>query len=736
MIYLVTKQQELFSNPSYKIITVEESLELLEPLEIVGLDTETEGLEVYTKKLKSIQLGCFDFQIVIDTLTISPSNYKEYLESDRLFIGWNLKFDLKFLYHQGIVPKRVWDGYLAEKLLWQGYPPGVHSMSLKTAGETYLGIELDKSVRGKIIWAGLTTDVIVYSANDVKYLEQIMDKQKEALKNKGLLKAIDYENSFVIPLAYCEYCGVKLDINKWREKMHKDAERASAALNACNKWVTDFYEAHKSSRDFYIEEDFVFEREVEEGAWKDFTPTGKYEIIGPPKYCTALDESHYVTKRIKLHFPYITINYEGDLFEGYDTSPKCCINWNSAKQLIPFFKMFGIDVKVDDREKGGKKDSIDAKTLKPQKDKCSLIPLYLEYKEAVKVTSTYGENFLDQINPISGRIHTNFNQLGTDTGRLSSGGKDKSTKTSYVNLQNLPADAETRECFVAEPHNRWISIDYSGEESFLMASIANDKAMLNELINGDKDLHTLTAKIVFSDIIPFDTPTAVVKDKYKKYRKAAKGYEFAFNYNGNADTIKRNFGLTSEEADRIYNAYMSGFNGLKKYQEFKHKDWQEKGYILISTITGHKAFIYDYVEMQADKKWMKELDWEYYREMKKECPTSDTVQRVKHFFKRKSAVDKQSSNYEIQGTGALIFKLASVYFFNWLRKNNLLFKVKLCIPVHDEWNIEAPEEIAEEVAQKLYNSMVKAGSFFCTRCKLDADISRLEDGTLPTYWIH
>lgn len=53
-----------------------------------------------------------------------------------------------------------------------------------------------------------------------------------------------------------------------------------------------------------------------------------------------------------------------------------------------------------------------------------------------------------------------------------------------------------------------------------------------------------------------------------------------------------------------------------------------------------------------------------------------------------------------------------------------------------EWNIEAPEEIAEEVAQKLYNSMVKAGSFFCTRCKLDADISRLDDGTLPTYWIH
>ena len=50
--------------------------------------------------------------------------------------------------------------------------------------------------------------------------------------------------------------------------------------------------------------------------------------------------------------------------------------------------------------------------------------------------------------------------------------------------------------------------------------------------------------------------------------------------------------------------------------------------------------------------------------------------------------------------------------------------------------IEAPEDIAEEVASKLYDCMVKAGAYFCTRCKLDADISKLDDGTLPTYWIH
>ena len=121
---------------------------------------------------------------------------------------------MKFLYRNNIWPNNVFDGFLAEKLLWHGYPAGMHSMSLKSAGQNYLNIELDKSVRGKIIWAGLTEDVIEYSANDVKYLEQIMNLQIEELKQKNLHIAIKYENAFVLSLAYMEYCGIKLDKEK------------------------------------------------------------------------------------------------------------------------------------------------------------------------------------------------------------------------------------------------------------------------------------------------------------------------------------------------------------------------------------------------------------------------------------------------------------------------------------------------------------------------------------------
>lgn len=430
MIYLVTKNRELFTNEVYTIIGVDESLSLLEPLKVVGLDTETSGLDPYTCNLLSLQLGNYDTQIVIDCLTVDILKYKDYLESDRLFIGWNLKFDLKWLYKYSIIPKRVYDGFLAEKLMWLGYPKGFHSMSLKTAGETYLGVELDKSIRGKIIWNGLkSSDTIVYAAKDVQYLEKIMECQREELKKKDLLKAIEYENRFILPLAYCEFCGVKLDVEKWKAKVEKDKERELDAIKACDEWL--------------IKND----------------PTNKY----------------------------IFIDRQGDLFSGFNLEPQVTLNWNSAKQLAPLFKKYGVEIQIEDREKGGMKDSVDVKTLKPQEDKCSLIPLYLEYKKAVKVTSTYGRNFLDQINPVSGRLHTNFQQLGADTTRITSGGRDKATGKEYVNLLNLPADAETRACFVAEEGNKFISLDYVGQETYLMASIANDKAIIKELTEGSGD---------------------------------------------------------------------------------------------------------------------------------------------------------------------------------------------------------------------------------------------------------
>lgn len=680
MVYVISKERFLFHPDDIKFIGVEESLKILEPLNIVGLDTETTGLDPYTKELKLVQLGCKEFQVVIDTTTIDILEYKEYLESDRLFLLWNAKFDLKWFYKYGIIIKKVYDGFLAEKLMYLGYPRGMHSLSLKSAGEEYLGIELDKTVRGKIIYSKLDEEIIRYGAEDVKWLEDLMDKQKEKLEEEELLVALDIENRFVRVLTYIEWCGIKLSVPKWKEKMANDLARENAAKVKLDEWL--------------IQNE----------------PDSKY----------------------------IFVDFQGDLFEGFDLTPQVSLNWNSAKQVGPIFKKYGVDIVVEDRDKGGVKDSIDAKVLKPQADKCSLIPLYLEYREAVKVTSTYGQNFLDQINPVSGRIHTSYQQMGADTTRITSGGKDKDGKTEYVNLLNIPADAETRACFVAEDGNKWISIDYSGQETYLMASIADDKAIIEELTNGSGDIHSLTAYISYPEKIPRDTPIKDIKKLFHSERQDAKGIEFSINYGGTAETISRNKGIPIDKAQTIYNNYMKGFSGLKKYQDFRRKDWFAKGYILLNPLTRHKAYIYDYDKLVEEKAKMSspDWDWDYYRKMKKEYPECDTVQMVKHFFKRKADSERQSINYPIQATGSMCLRVALINLFKYICDNGLFGKVKINVTPYDEINCEAPTEIAEEVAQEVYNCMVKSGKIFCTRCFLDADISRNKDGSLPTFWVH
>ena len=688
MIYFVSRASEIFEeNEVYKCISVEESLKILDTINIVGLDTETEGFDPYTKKLLSLQLGNRDFQVVIDTSTVDVTLYKEYLESDRTFLGWNLKFDLRFLYKHGIYPKMVYDGYLAEKLLWLGYPSGIHSLSLKTAGETYVGVELDKTTRGKIHYLGLNADVIQYGANDVKYLEDIIREQYKELQKKGLTNAIKVENKFVLPLAYMEHCGIKLDVDKWKAKMQNDEKEYNNTINALNEWVCKHYP--KDTR-------------------------------------------------------FTRINLQGDLWEGFDTTPKCTINWASPKQVIPLFKELGFNLKTKDKATGQEKDSVDAKIIEPQKGLSSIAPIYLNYKAAAKVVGTYGQNFLDQINPVSGRIHTSYSQMGADTTRITSGGKDKSSKTEYVNLLNLPSDEVTRACFVAEEGNKWISIDYSGQETYLMASIANDEAIIKELTEGSGDIHSLTAYMAYPEI-PRDVPISEIKDFSKKshknggldYRQEAKGIEFAINYGGDANTIHQNKGIPLEEAQKVYNNYMSGFQGLKKYQDFRRKDWFDKGYILLNPLTGHKAFIYDYEELLSEKRRMSEDGfWDYYREMKKNHPDCDTVQMVRHFFKRKAASEKQSINYPVQATGSMCLRYSMIYLWKYITMHNLQGIVKICVAPYDEINLEAPEEMAEKIAKVVYTCMVEAGKIFCTKCKLDADISRNKDGSLPDHWIH
>lgn len=770
MIYYVTGQRELFggySGAKYKCITVEESFEVLNSLSIVGLDTETTGTEIWTGRLLLLQLGNKENQVVIDCTTIDINQYKDYLESNRLFIIHNAKFDLRWLYKEHIVVRNVYDTYLGEKILFLGFPPGIVSLSLQACCDRYLHVYLDKTVRGKI-HAGVTEEVIVYAANDVVYLEDIMNAQMKIIAQRGQQNALEIENKFVRVLAYIEFCGIKLDPSRWKAKMVKDEDRLRVAEQKLNDWVVKY----------------VLDKDDPSLIQRNYDSHKK----GKP---TKLKESVYVV----IPAP--------SLFSEFDTGPQCIINWSSSKQVIRLFKELGFDLLVKDKKTGKMKESVESKYIEMQKDKSDIVPLYLEYSAAFKVVTSFGQNFLDAINPITQRIHPTFNQM-MDTGRLScgSGGKgrggktkdddiaeedkDKNTTTQTndksVNIQQLPATEETRAAFVPEKGHLLVDCDYGDQEGHVFTELSNDRewiAFYND--PNERDGHSFVAKMCFpKDLDGIEEKQ--VKKVRKDLRDLAKKARFCFNYNGQAPTMAANCNIPVDFATEIQDNYFKRFNGIASYFKVQKRDMWDRGYILISKITGLRAYIYDYPILKGierRKNSMGDSFWDIYKaardsgrvipeipppvmqEIAKKFAQGVPIEEIairysykvkkagkveerfidinretvyvsvmKHLWKRKSASDSQSCNYPSQGTAAAMTKIAGIKYFNHLVDDGLIFKVLIPNDVHDEYLIEPPEEIAEQEAKKLSECMEYAASIFCKKVTIKA-VPEISDK-----WVH
>ena len=682
MIYLVSHNVSLFKTDKYEEVTMDEAMSVLEPLSLCQLDSETKGLDCHTKALLTIQLGNRDNQVVIDWTTITKEEkqqVKNYLESDRTFLGWNLMFDLTFLYVQHIYPKKILDGMIVEQLLYLGYPTNYREKSLKAAAWNYLDINIDKSVRGKIINDGLTIEVVLYASGDVRYIEDIWNKQQIEVNKQHLKLAVELECEFVKSLAYFKYCGVHLDIDKWKAKMAKDQAKLDEAIVELNNWVVnwDKQTPHEGYDIQYPETNYPRYSADYENEVKRLIKDG-YKRYSPEDLNTPEGTIQAYKKVLKNQFT--EVDTQGDLFGGFDLEPKCKINWSSQKQVIPLFELLGINVETFDKKTKQKKKSIEANVLKPQKDDFPIIPIFLKYQEAAKVVSTYGQNWLDAINPKTGRIHADFHSLGTDTARVSSGGG-----VYKLNIQNLPHDPETRACFTSEEGKAWLSADYQSQESRIIASVSKDKAMIDLFEEGCGDVHSLVAYMSYSNVIPRDTKIEDIKKLYHNERQEAKGIEFAINYGGDFNTIANNKGIPVEEAKQIYDNFMKGFPGIKTYQDYCRISWLKDGYILMNPITGHKCHILDINELQEIHQQIQEPGfWEYYQKLKVQDPSNEIVQQVRNYMKKKAELGKKSINYRIQNRGAMCFKLSSIKLFNWIVQHNYQDIVKMCVPAHDK----------------------------------------------------
>lgn len=608
MIYYVSNQLRVMDDesPGFKLSTVEESLEFLETLQVVGFDTETQGLQIWGGKLLLAQLGNAEHQVVIDCTTVDIKRYRSYFESDRLFIAHNAKFDIRWLYKEGITINRVYDTYLAERILYLGYPPGMIPMTLKALCEKYFGISLDKSIRGQI-YKGVTGKVIKYAADDVVWLQSLMQEQLIEITKRNQRAALDIENEAVRLLAYIEYSGIRLDEDKWRKKMDNDAYTLKRSIEGLDKWVVDYvmHEYYHGRLVDNVVENYYTDKSIEQSRKK--AKPGKFVGIPAPT-----------------------------LFPEYATGPICLIDWGSPVKLIPLFNMLGFDLWTKDKKTKRKKQSVEAKIIGSQESVSSIVPLYLEYISAFKEVTSFGQNYLDAINVNTGRIHPTFNQL-LDTGRIScgSGGKSKGGKSkdddgsdttdsvlgdnvNSVNIQQVPNTDAARSPFVPESGYVLIDCDYGDQEGKIFAELSGDKKWI-EFYNDPRkrDGHAFVAKMCFPDQLADIREEDVAKLR-PDLRSLSKKAKFCFNYNGSATTMAKSCNIDTSLAMEVYNNYFTMFNGIAEYFKSQKKKMWDNGYILISDKTGLRAHIYDWDTLKAMERRIAGMEdiWDKYRELR------------------------------------------------------------------------------------------------------------------------
>lgn len=527
MIYLISNNISLFDTSEFIVINLKQGIELLKELTIISVDTETEGLDPYTKKLLLLQLGNFNFQILFDIVSFNnkiPIELINFLNThNALYILQNAKFDLKFFFHQGVILKRIYDTMLAEYILSNGLQ--YEGRDLSTLAFKYCDIHLDKSIRGRIIRVGLSTSVLLYGANDIKWLSLIRDAQLIKINELNLGRALDLDNAFVVPLAYIEYCGIKLNINKWLE-------------NARNN-KTELYKLKK-----------------------------------------VLEDRLYSDGYTKYFF---------GMLDMFDDTIECIINWNSPKQVIKVFKDYGVNVIL--KQKGKSIETVDAKVLEPQIKKFPILELYLKYKELQKEISTYGESWKGYINPITQRVHTTFKQLNDtgrlssgskydNTPNLQNVPALKEVRSCFIAEEsNIMIDAdysgqetivlanESQEPNIIDFFNKGLD-DMHSYVAFLMY----------------KDIRICDLQNIDNEALRF------IKNNHKDKRQIAKSAGFAIAYGGNGSTIAKNCNISKTDGDFVYNSYFEAFPKMKDYFDFVFNKAAHYGYIEFNKITKRKYF--------------------------------------------------------------------------------------------------------------------------------------------------
>lgn len=277
----------------------------------------------------------------------------------------------------------------------------------------------------------------------------------------------------------------------------------------------------------------------------------------------------------------------------------------------------------------------------------------LDYRELQKLKSTYVDTLPASVNPVTGRIHTSYNQAGAATGRLSS---------NDPNLQNIPVrtprGAAIRRGFIPRDGWQFLIADYSQIELRLMAHLSQDPGFIEAFRRGG-DIHRQTASLIFG--VPVDEVTA-------EMRARAKTINFATIYGQGPFALSRQLGITQEEARDFIKSYFERFKGVRDFLDAQVKLAKDLGYV--ETLSGRRRYIPEI----RDKN-----------------------------FNIRSYGERTAQNSPLQGSAADLIKIAMINIHRALREEQL--QSRLLLQVHDELVLEVPPAELDRVKSMVREHM-------------------------------
>lgn len=303
-------------------------------------------------------------------------------------------------------------------------------------------------------------------------------------------------------------------------------------------------------------------------------------------------------------------------------------------------------------------------------------PLLQEWRGWNKIVTSYGESFLEKINPVTGRLHAQYKQARADTGRMSSANPNVQQIPSYN--ENDSTSLNFRACFKAKPGYTLVTADYSQQELRVLAALSSDASILQAYRNGE-DLHTRTAINVFGG--------TAKEVKNNGNRKIAKAVNFLLIFGGSAFTLARRTGLSEERAQDVIDSYFKAFPGVKKYMNKASDFALSKGYSL--TVSGRRRY-FNLPDMQNEK-----------------------------YTSMMGAVRRKGMNTPIQGSAADVSKQALCNTFYRIEEKGLDASVIMII--HDEIVCEVRKDQANEMKKLLEQAMVDGFTEFFKNVPISVD---------------